>query len=550
MARWSVHVKVHLTLIFALASALHAANPKSAGSKICSECHAKISRTYSLTPMAASSGPAGTALRSPKFDKASFTDRHSAFDYTAGRDALGYYFDVRGRGPGTEPAARRRLPYFVGSGVLASAFLISVDGFLFESPVTWYSHTGAWDLSPGYENYSYPFLTRAIVPRCLECHASGVRAIAGTQNGYATPPFLEGGVGCERCHGPGDSHVAQMKAGRRGRSAIVNPAALDAERRDSICAQCHLTGDVIVERAGKEHQPFIPGEKLQDHSIAFVRSSEKSRTTVTSHVENLAQSKCKRVSGDRLWCGTCHDPHSVPPPSRKAAWFRAKCMTCHAAADCTAPRAVRQSKQDDCTSCHMPRNPVADAQHVVYTDHSIPRLPAKRSNVKPSPDAPLTPFGQKTADARDLGLAYAIMAVRERNAKYGERAFDLLKQTITKTPNDPQVLSYLADLYKKHSDDRNALSLYERLRRVDPSESSAPVALGGYAMERGDYEEAIRYWSDALRKSPALLLVRANLAVALLRTGRAGEARAVLEKALEFHPGFKAARDLLEKIRP
>ena len=305
-----------------------------------------------------------------------------------------------------------------------------------------------------------------------------------------------------------------------------------------------------MERAGQEHQPFIPGEKLRDHSIAFVRSTEMSRTTVTSHVENLAQSKCKRSSGDRLWCGTCHDPHSVPPPARKAEWFRAKCLMCHAAADCGEQRAARQSKQDDCTACHMPRNPVADAEHVVYTDHSIPRLATARPNVKPSPDTPLTPFGQKTADARDLGLAYAIVSIREQNAIYRERAFELLKQAIATTPNDPPVLSYLADLYKKRSDDGNAVPLYERLLRVDPSESSAPVALGAYAMERGDYKEAVRFWRDAIRKSPALLLVRANLAVALLRTGRPEEARAVLKKALEFIPGFKAARDLLDKIQP
>jgi hypothetical protein len=44
------------------------------------------------------------------------------------------------------------------------------------------------------------------------------------------------------------------------------------------------------------------------------------------------------------------------------------------------------------------------------------------------------------------------------------------------------------------------------------------------------------------------VLVRFNLAVALLRTGQRAEARAVLERALEFNPSFNAARDLLGKI--
>jgi Flp pilus assembly protein TadD len=68
-------------------------------------------------------------------------------------------------------------------------------------------------------------------------------------------------------------------------------------------------------------------------------------------------------------------------------------------------------------------------------------------------------------------------------------------------------------------------------------------------MEEGHYDEAIRLFREALRISPALVLVRMNLAVALIKTGRAAEARPVLEKALEFNPSFTAARELLGQIR-
>jgi tetratricopeptide (TPR) repeat protein len=68
-------------------------------------------------------------------------------------------------------------------------------------------------------------------------------------------------------------------------------------------------------------------------------------------------------------------------------------------------------------------------------------------------------------------------------------------------------------------------------------------------MEQGHYDEAIRLFRQALQISPALVLVRFNLAVALTRTGKPLEARSVLEKALEFDPSFTAARDLLNKIR-
>jgi predicted Zn-dependent protease len=91
--------------------------------------------------------------------------------------------------------------------------------------------------------------------------------------------------------------------------------------------------------------------------------------------------------------------------------------------------------------------------------------------------------------------------------------------------------------------------MFRKLRQLDGDDLSASVALGAYAMEQGDYAEAIRLWDEALGKNPALLLVRMNLAVALLRTGHPEDARATLQNALEFNPDFPAARELLNQIR-
>jgi tetratricopeptide (TPR) repeat protein len=74
------------------------------------------------------------------------------------------------------------------------------------------------------------------------------------------------------------------------------------------------------------------------------------------------------------------------------------------------------------------------------------------------------------------------------------------------------------------------------------------AALGAYAMQRGDFAEAIRLWDETLAISPALVLVRANLADALLRTGRAEQARTTLRKAFEYNPAFQPSRDLLNRI--
>ena len=97
---------------------------------------------------------------------------------------------------------------------------------------------------------------------------------------------------------------------------MVNPAKLAAERRDSVCAQCHLSGEVRVMRPGAAWDSYRAGDRLADSMTVFVRAGVSPGMRVTSHFEKLAQSACKRASGDRLWCGSCHDPHAVPSAAR------------------------------------------------------------------------------------------------------------------------------------------------------------------------------------------------------------------------------------------
>ena len=245
------------------------------------------------------------------------------------------------------------MDYFIGSNAAGRSFLSGREGYLFEVPVTWYARKQIWDASPGFEKNAGIQLTRAIEPTCLLCHASRVRPVLGSQNRYGDPPFLDNGVACERCHGPGSEHVKDP-----GRAKMVDPARLEPDRRDSICGQCHLTGEARVERAGHRFAEFQAGERLADYATYLVWDTDRPDMKVTSHVEKLAASACKRASGDRLWCGTCHDPHTNSDKTQAA------CMGCHPAA---------HRAQERCAGCHMPKSPVADdGGHGVMTDHSIP----------------------------------------------------------------------------------------------------------------------------------------------------------------------------------
>jgi hypothetical protein len=397
------------------------------------------------------------------------------------------------------------LLYFVGSGAAARSYLIDADGFLFQAPVAYYARDSKWELSPGFGGYAYPYLTRPILPGCLSCHSSFLKPVESTQNRYASPPFEQGGVACERCHGDVESH-----------EAIVNPAKLAPDRRDSVCAQCHLSGEARVQRAGTDWRSYRPGDRLSDSAVTFVRAGVAPGMTVTSHVENLAQSACKRASGDKLWCGTCHDPHTGS----------ATCGGCHAPQGC--------GRGPDCVKCHMPKSSVRDAQHVVYTDHSIPRRP--RPATTPPRRGELVLFGGGKRTDRDLGLAYAITGDRERARPLLDKA------------DDREALVYLAEIERDAGRRDRAESLYRRALSLAPDDVTALVGLGAIAFERGDFAEAVKLWRSAEARNPGLVLARTNLAMALWRLGDRDGARKTLRTVMELSPGFRPAADLLAKL--
>ena len=515
---------MHALLI--LAAVTRAVASAETASEACAACHPVIYKSYMRTPMATSSGRVGGGGFQEKFERGEFSHALSGVTYRVYRDRSHPHFSFDFSAAGTRIHGTRPLEYFIGSGTVGRSYIFSVEGFLYQAPVSYYSAESRWDLSPGYERYDRLYLSRLVEVACLQCHASRLQPVAGTQNGFAPIPFLEGGVACERCHGPGEEHL-------RG-GGIVNPAKLAPERRESVCAQCHLSGVARIEHG--HHQP---GGLLSDHVSVFVWSSVSAHMKVTSHFEKLAQSRCKAASGDRLWCGSCHDPHSVPTEAEKVSYFRQKCEQCHV---CKEKPALRARQGNNCLACHMPKNPVVDVEHAVYTDHSIPRRPGALLRQAASRERVLVPFGKTAVSDRDLGLAYALVGANER-------AFELLKSVEAHQPEDVPALVQLAHLYDLRADEDRAAQLYERVLRADPSQIGAANNLGAILQKRGGVAEAIRLWSDVVARSPGSEAARMNLAMAQFRSGDLHSAEASLVKLLELNPGSTEARQLLNRVR-
>src|SRR5262249_1829054 len=151
---------------------------------------------------------------------------------------------------------------------------------------------------------------------------------------------------------------------------------------------------------------------------AYFVSADPTGLNVNSHVEKLSKSACKRASGDRMWCGTCHDPHRVPAATERAAFFRERCLTCHQPADC--------QRGFDCVSCHMPRSHAADAGPGGFTDPSSPRA-LSRPQTKAGPSWQLRGFSAADTGDRELGIAYAEAGVRTGSRQQQAEAIRLLR---------------------------------------------------------------------------------------------------------------------------
>ena len=255
-----------------------------------------------------------------------------------------------------------RIDFVVGSGVNGSSYIVRRGDWLFQAPLSFYSRTQSWDLSPGYEQKDLGF-SRPIVAICTACHSGRPQVVPNRDGMYRDPPFLELGIGCENCHGPGQVHVAAS-----GKGGIVNPAKLPASLAEDICLRCHQDGDARVLQPGKQDADFRPGTPLQ-HTVAIFkiplqRDAAPDSSDLLEHHFAMKLSKCYLGSGGGLSCLSCHNPHSIPTRDTAASWYREKCLACHAESACSLPL--------------LSRGPGMIAPHATCPSERYPRFPTPR----------------------------------------------------------------------------------------------------------------------------------------------------------------------------
>ena len=506
------------------------------GSEACASCHAEIYNSYKKTVMARASGPAGEGLVTGEFD-----DKISGVKYRVFKQDDRVWLSYERAGE-NKIRGDRELLYFVGSNVKGRSYLFSDDGYLFESPINWYSQEGRWNMAPAYTEAREIPMNLPSYSSCLNCHTSGLQPrIPGTRNRFSGKPFLHDGITCERCHGAGDGHLS-------GKGTIVNPAKLAPERRDSICMECHFEGTVAVQQPGKHVSDFQPGEKLSDYVHYFVSTDDREKTAeALSQYEALSLSMCKKKSGDKMWCGSCHEPHSEPQPEEKAAYYRGKCLSCHG----ETFAAKHHPKEADCRQCHMPTLPSKDVAHTQSADHRILKYPM----ASPVPELqtramPFVAFPANDASlvtTRDYALAWENLA--DHNVEgAAKQAAEYLQKAAKEGPDDPAVLSAWGFVEQEHGQQKEAREIYERALKARPRSNTVAANLGILDAKSGDLQDAVKLWQGAFARVPYRSAIGMDLAIVFCAAGQKDVALKYVERVLEFNPDYGKGRSLLEHM--
>ncbi|HOM99188.1 MAG TPA: tetratricopeptide repeat protein [Acidobacteriota bacterium] len=210
---------------------------------------------------------------------------------------------------------------------------------------------------------------------CFHCHVSQLaKNYDPFSDTYATS-WLEPGVNCETCHGPGAEHARlfeklEPEDPLPADIRILSFKHLNSEQIDSTCAACHAK--LYPVSTG-----FVPGEDFFDHFGLVTLEDPDYHPDGRDLGENYTftqwmMNPCRQAAD--LNCLHCHTSSGR---NRHAEAPDAACLPCHAElVEDPEPHTHHPANSEGsrCIACHLPRTEFA---RMVRHDHSfLPPVPA------------------------------------------------------------------------------------------------------------------------------------------------------------------------------
>jgi tetratricopeptide (TPR) repeat protein len=526
----------------------------------CAGCHGAIAQQYARTGMAQSFGAGSDHLTDVTYQHAASAETISIATKDGisrmERHQIGFDGSIAN-------AFSATIDYWFGSGNHArSYFSRTSSNELIELPLTWYSEKGGyWAMSPGYDSPSHSGFSRKATYRCMFCHNAYPEMAAGADrmdNGTKFPVNLPQGIDCQRCHGPGQSHVNAAIAGRPAEeleSLIVNPARLPLARRDEVCFPCHLEPTSMSMPSylpvyGHGVFSYVPGQPLEQYIRYFDHAPDTGhddKFEFAGAPYRLRQSKCFTESGGTLTCITCHDPHQ-PDKAQSVARANAACVNCHSGLTAALKRDQAHPSSGECISCHMPERRPSDSIHVSVTDHYIQRIPTRAAdspvelpvelnsaNTPPYRGEVIAYYPRLAPDAALTDLYAGIAQVK--NGANSDAGISRLEKAIAVTqPANAEFYTELADAYRHAGNSSAAIPYYEKASSHDPGYWPAWHGLGLALAANGNLDASLAPLRKAVSLSDGDSAVIRSLASILTRMQRQSEAVAALRSGIAAEP--------------
>jgi hypothetical protein len=354
---------------------VHATAQGYIGSGACLECHAKKRAGWQRSWHARALARADRASLVGDFGGAHFGGSSSeAWMRQRGDRAL-----MRTHGP-DGALADFAVDWVIGGKRMQDDLTVFGDGRWQVLPVyfqvtqrRWVDYTEAKQgrLAPDHPFY-WTNLRRMANRECLDCHVTGLDVRFDRAAHKWSTDFVDAGVACEECHGPGVKHADSTLA-----ADIFSPKKADKERALDDCAQCHGPRSPLFPLLDADHR-FRPGQRYEDfydpivvliggkHSGDFFADGRPKSSSF--EYQAMLQSACYRKGG--ATCLTCHTaPHEQHGSDELRLPGDESCRGCHAAEFAAGEKHTRHARPVGCLACHMPK--VVAGVLDKFADHAI-----------------------------------------------------------------------------------------------------------------------------------------------------------------------------------
>lgn len=321
------------------------------GDAACAPCHRDLWRTHLASGHAKTLMPVSTKEFGPRF-RGGNSVRDVTNDTTYRADVLNDRCVMIDEGP----VGRKVVPaeWALGSGRHGQTFLGREKGAQWVTlRLSYYNQIRKWDFTPSQRpdptqagEANGHSLSVGETESCLSCH---VTTLTMRWDG-PDPSASRFGVGCERCHGPGRSHIALMRSlTTDAKGAEIGMAKLHnapPSQISALCGECH--------RAESTPRPGDPDlSRFKSTALEMSACFQKSRT---------------------LTCVTCHDPHTRVTTGESP--YEAACLSCHHQTPASALSTAiapfcKVNPRHGCIPCHMPAQTMSTFPHTVLHNHWI-----------------------------------------------------------------------------------------------------------------------------------------------------------------------------------